>query len=157
MKTKKLSLVFFFFLCAYLLYSNATNTKKLDNNSEQLYGIDLCNAVFSSLQKEKLSPTTQSLLISGENAFPYNIILFSPAKNQTSFSDNTENNQNLVLQICMEDFFKAEETIINLAKFINTNNFSFNTYILISYGDRQIITKEIWFLVQMFFCLPYLI
>lgn len=142
MKTKKLLLVFLFFFLVCLLYSNTTHTKINNNNSEPLYGINLCNAVFSKLNKENLSPTTQSLIVGGENAFPYNIILFYPANNQTTLTDSSENNQNLVLQICMEDFFKAEETIINLAKFINTNNFSFNTYILISYGDRQIITKE---------------
>lgn len=142
MKTKKLLLVFLFFFLVCLLYSNTTNTKINNNNSEPLYGINLCNAVFSKLNKENLSPTTQSLIVGGENAFPYNIILFYPANNQTTLTDSSENNQNLILQICMEDFFKAEETIINLAKFINASSFSFNTYILLSYGDRQIITKE---------------
>ena len=137
MKIKKQLFFLSFLLFTTFLFPNAHHTKEQIN----LYGVELCDAVFNKLKAENLTPTTQSLVINGENTFPYNIIL-NYKINQTSFDTISENNKNLVIQLCMEDFFKAETSIIQLAKFIKENDFSYNISILLTYGDKQIVNKK---------------
>ena len=126
MKIKKQLFFLSFLLFTTFLFPNEQHIKEQIN----LYGVELCDAVFNKLKAENLTPTTQSLVINGENTFPYNIIL-NYKINQTSFDTISENNKNLVIQLCMEDFFKAETSIIQLAKFIKENDFSYNISILL--------------------------
>ena len=137
MKIKKQLFFLSFLLFSTFLFPNEKHATEQKN----LYGVELCDAVFNKLKTENLSPTTQSLIISGENTFPYNIIL-NYKINQNSFDSISENNNNLIIQLCMEDFFKAESSIIKLAKFIKENDFSYNISILFTYGDKQIVNKK---------------
>ena len=137
MKIKKQLFFLTFLLFSTFLFPNEKHATEQKN----LYGVELCDAVFNKLKTENLSPTTQSLIISGENTFPYNIIL-NYKINQNSFDSISENNKNLIIQLCMEDFFIAETSIIQLAKFIKENDFSYNISILFTYGDKQIVNKK---------------
>ena len=71
MKIKKQLFFLSFLLFTTFLFPN----EKHATEQKKLYGVELCDAVFNKLKIENLSPTTQSLIISGENTFPYNIIL----------------------------------------------------------------------------------
>lgn len=137
MKIKKLLFLLLFFLS--ISFTFAANANKVEQT--ELYGIELCDTIFSKLKKEGFSPITQSLIVNGENSFPYNIILNYKNKD-LDFEKNSDNNKNLIIQLCMEDFFVAESSIIKLIKFINENNFSYNISILFTYGDNQIINKK---------------
>ena len=88
MKIKKQLFFLSFLLFTTFLFPNEQHTKEQIN----LYGVELCDAVFNKLKAENLTPTTQSLVINGENTFPYNIIL-NYKINQTSFDTISENNK----------------------------------------------------------------
>ena len=72
--------------------------------NSRLAGIELCSDVHSFLKKNGFSPSTQSLLASGENTFPYNIIVtFSPEQNTSPenlllifFQDDVPDNQEII-------------------------------------------------------------
>ena len=66
-------------LCCILIFLFSSLAFANNNKST---GIELCGEVHSFLKKNGFSPISQSLVVSGENAFPYNIIVtFSPEQN----------------------------------------------------------------------------
>ena len=97
---------------------------------QQKTGEDLCNQVFSYLSKKGLSPYSQSIINGGTNNFPYNIILSFPSTQQKT-------SNNLTLCFKLEEILKNKDYIVELSKYINQNNFDYNIFILIAYGESQ--------------------
>ena len=99
-----------------------------------LAGIELCSSVHSFLKKNGFSPSTQSLLASGENTFPYNIIVtFSPEQNTSPdnlllifFQDDVPENQKLIKE-CLQSIKEAE--------------YPFTVSALFAYGEKQKLQK----------------
>lgn len=123
---KNILLVIIFFLCFQFL-----SAQKFNKN---LNGVELCDYVYNYLKDNKLSPQSQSLLSSGTNQFPYNILL--------NFYSLNNNSKNLVLNFPIEEFEYSKNIIIELASFIEKNHFPFDTTILLSYGDSPKLSKS---------------
>jgi len=83
--------------------------------NSRLAGIELCSDVHSFLKKNGFSPSTQSLVASGENTFPYNIIVtFSPEQNTSPenlllifFQDDVPDNQEIIKE-SLEEIKKSK-------------------------------------------------
>lgn len=99
-------------------------------SAQQKTGEDLCNQVFSYFSKKGLSPYSQSIINGGTNNFPYNIILSFPSTQQKT-------SNNLTLCFKLEEILKNKDYIVELSKYINQNNFDYNIFILIAYGESQ--------------------
>lgn len=90
-------------------------------------GIQLCDNMFSFLKKNKINPQAQYLLSSGENSFPYNILI------SNSIEDSEEN---LVLAFKMEQAFENQQLILDTITTLNFSNVSYT--ILLSYGENNL-------------------
>lgn len=102
--------------------------------NSRLTGIELCNDVHSFLKKNGFSPSTQSLLASGENTFPYNIIVtFSPEQNTSP--------ENLLLIFFQDDVPKNQEIIKDSLEAIKNANYPFTITALFAYGEKQKLVK----------------
>lgn len=99
-----------------------------------LFGQELSNSIYNNLRKNGYSPKTQSLVISGENNFSYNILL--------DFPSEEESEKNLALVFFQDDFESNSREIFKALDYINKNKYSFDIHILLSYGDKQIIQKQ---------------
>ena len=97
-------------------------------------GIELCSQVHSFLKTNGFSPSSQSLVISGENTFPYNIIVTFTAEQQTS-------PENLLLVFFQEDILKNQGIIKESLKRIKEANYPFTVTVLFAYGEKQKIQK----------------
>lgn len=98
-------------------------------------GIELCNEVHSFLKKSGFSPESQSLVISGENTFPYNIIVrISPEQNTSP--------ENILLVFFQEDIPKNQLLIRESLKKIQEAHYPFSVTALFAYGERQILEKS---------------
>ena len=95
-----------------------------------LSGIELCSEVHSFLKKNGFSPYSQSLVISGENTFPYNIIVTFPAEQNTS-------PENLLLVFFQEDVPDNKELIKQCLKEIREGKYPFTVTALFAYGEKQ--------------------
>ena len=102
-----------------------------------LYGIELCDSVFNFLKKNGFSPVTQSLVASGENAFPYNINVNLPPANGNQA-------ENLVFVIHQEDVSDNQTAIKEILSVLyNTRSErDFNIIVLFAYGEKQKIEKQ---------------
>lgn len=103
---------------------------------ETLYGTELCSSVFNFLKKNGFSPATQSLVTSGENAFPYNVSVNFPSK------DGSEA-ENLIFIIPQEDVAE-NQTILKetlSALYNSRTDRNFNVIVLFAYGEKQKIEK----------------
>ena len=97
-------------------------------------GIELCNQVHSILKKNHFSPQLQSLVVSGENTFPYNIIVtFSPEQNTSP--------ENLLLVFFQDDIPQNQGIIIETLKRIKEANYPFSVSVLFAYGEKQRLEK----------------
>ena len=102
--------------------------------NSRLTGIELCSDVHSFLKKNGFSPLTQSLLASGENTFPYNIIVtFSPEQNTSP--------ENLLLIFFQDDVPKNQEIIKDSLEAIKNANYPFTITALFAYGEKQKLDK----------------
>ena len=102
--------------------------------NSRLTGIELCSDVHSFLKKNGFSPSTQSLLASGENTFPYNIIVtFSPEQNTSP--------ENLLLIFFQDDVPKNQEIIKDSLESIKNANYPFTITALFAYGEKQKLDK----------------
>ena len=102
--------------------------------NSRLTGIELCSDVHSFLKKNGFSPSTQSLLASGENTFPYNIIVtFSPEQNTSP--------ENLLLIFFQDDVPKNQEIIKDSLEAIKNANYPFTITALFAYGEKQKLDK----------------
>ena len=94
--------------------------------------ISLCNSIYKSLKEHKLSPDTQNLILNGDNAFPYNILLNFKGQGKS----------NLILVFFQEDAAENMEVIYKTVSFIKGLDTDTNITILFSYGEKQKIIKE---------------
>ena len=90
-----------------------------------LVGQELSNSIYNNLRKNGYSPKTQSLVISGENNFSYNILL--------DFPSEEESEKNLALVFFQDDFESNSREIFKALDYINKNKYSFDIHILLSY------------------------
>lgn len=124
-RIRKLFLAFIFSLLSFSLYSQ-------DNSN--LRGIELSNSVFNFLKSNKFSPYTQNLVTSGENTFPYNILVDIPAHTKTS--------TNLLLIFFQEDIVQNSLLLQKTFYFFKNTKFDFNITMLFSYGEKQKIERS---------------
>ena len=102
--------------------------------NSRLAGIELCSDVHSFLKKNGFSPSTQSLVASGENTFPYNIIVtFSPEQNTSP--------ENLLLIFFQDDVPDNQEIIKESLEEIKKANYPFTVTALFAYGEKQKLDK----------------
>ncbi len=104
------------------------------SQEKKVYGTELCNTVYDFLKKNGYSPLTQSLVTTGENAFPYNI--------SVKFTTNNENAENLVFVFAQDDVIENQDTIKFILSKLKTSNYSFNSTVLFAYGEKQKIEKQ---------------
>ena len=97
-------------------------------------GIDLCNSVFSYLQKENFNPIKQNLLSTGENTFPFNVVVNIDSEEKAS--------KNLILVFFQEDVLGNENVISDSITKIKDSKYQFNISILFAYGEKQIFSKQ---------------
>ena len=115
--------IIFFLTCSYAF---AKDTRPA--------GIELCSEVHSFLKRNDFSPAAQSLVISGENAFPYNIIVtFTPEQNTSP--------ENLILVFFQEDIPANQAIIKEALNKIRAANYPFTVTALFAYGEKQILEK----------------
>lgn len=101
----------------------------------------LCNEVYNFLKANKLSPTTQQLVSSASNQFPYNIqVDFETKKLPANSYFYTP--KNLYLVFFQEEVLENKEIFTSLAEFINQKDFGFNISFLFLYGENQLVTKD---------------
>lgn len=93
-------------------------------------GTELSTSVFSFLKKNGFSPETQSLVASGENAFPYNNIVH--------LSENQEYNENLLLIFFQEDVENNTTLIKNCINNLKEKQKDYNITLLFTYGNKQV-------------------
>ena len=99
-----------------------------------LSGVELCGEVHSFLKKNGFSPSSQSLVISGENSFPYNILVTFQARQNSS-------PENLVFVFFQEDVLKNQELIKEALNRIRDAEYPFTVTALFSYGEKQKLEK----------------
>ncbi len=118
-------------LCSILIFLFCSSA--FAKNS-RLTGIELCSEVHTFLQKNGFSPSTQSLVVSGENTFPYNIIVtFSPEQNTSP--------DNLLLIFFQDDFPDNKEIIKESLRAIKEAKYPFKITALFAYGEKQKLEK----------------
>lgn len=115
--------ILFFLTCSYAF---AKDTRPA--------GIELCSEVHSFLKRNDFSPAAQSLVVSGENTFPYNIIVtFTPEQNTSP--------ENLILVFFQEDIPANQVIIKEALNKIRAANYPFTVTALFAYGEKQILEK----------------
>ena len=118
-------------LCYILIFLFCTTAFA---QNKGLSGIELCSYVHSFLKQNSFSPASQSLVISGENTFPYNIIVTFPAKQNSS-------PENLLLVFFQDDVPDNQEIIKNSLKRIKEAEYPFTVTVLFAYGEKQKLEK----------------
>ena len=114
-------------LCSILILFFCSLVWAQDN---KLAGVELCSNVHSFLKKNGFSPVTQSLLASGENTFPYNIIVtFSPEQKTSP--------ENLLLIFFQDDIPSNQKLIKESLESIKNANYPFTVTALFAYGEKQ--------------------
>ena len=113
------------FLCSFTLFGQKNALK----------GIELSNSVFSFLKKCDFSPSTQSLVVSGENTFPYNIIV-------TLNPEQDTHTENLLLIFYQEDVANNQENLKKTLNSIRSQQYQFGIKVLFAYGEKQEIVKD---------------
>ena len=117
-----------FYILIFLFCSLASAQNKRPS------GIELCSEVHSFLKKNGFSPSSQSLVVSGENTFPYNIIVtFTPEQNTSP--------ENLLLVFFQEDIPNNQKIVSEALKQIREAKYPFTITALFAYGEKQKIEK----------------
>lgn len=118
-------------LCSILILFFCSLAWAQDN---RLAGIELCSNVHSFLKSNGFSPATQGLVLSGENTFPYNIIVtFSPEQNTSP--------DNLLLIFFQDDVPANQQIIKESLEAIKKANYPFTITALFAYGEKQKLEK----------------
>lgn len=119
-------------LCSIFLLFSALSPAF--SQEKKVYGTELCNTVYDFLKKNGYSPSTQSLVATGENAFPYNI--------SVRFNTNDEYAENLVFVFAQDDVIENQDAIKFILTKLKTSDYCFNTTVLFAYGEKQKIEKQ---------------
>lgn len=117
---KRLILLTIIFHCTYIFGQD----NSIQHSEPE--GISLCDQVFSTLKKAKCKPGVQPLVSSGENEFPYNILLSTEKK---------DSNDQIIFTFNIEDAYKNLDLIIDLENQLKEKDF--NSTILLVYGNKQ--------------------
>ena len=96
--------------------------------------VELCGQVHSFLKKNGFSPLSQSLVVSGENAFPYNIIVNFAAEQNSS-------PENLIIVFFQEDVLQNQKLIKESLTKIKEAQYPFTVTALFAYGEKQKLEK----------------
>ena len=118
-------------LCGIMIFLFCSLASAKNNN---LAGIELCSEVHSFLKKNGFSPSAQSLVVSGENTFPYNIIVNFTPEQKTS-------PENLILVFFQEDLPSNQQVIKEALTEIYNHNYPFAITVLFAYGEKQELEK----------------
>ena len=118
-------------LCSILILLTCSLAFARDNRTS---GIELCSEVHTFLKQNGFSPSAQSLVVSGENTFPYNIIVtFAPEQNSSP--------ENLLLIFFQEDVPQNQQVIKEALNKIRAADYPFTVTALFAYGEKQILEK----------------
>ncbi len=118
-------------LCTILILLSTSLAAAKEN---RLRGIELSTYVHTFLKQNGFSPAAQSLVVSGENTFPYNIIVtFTPKENSSP--------ENLLLVFFQEDLPDNKDTIGKVLKEIREKDYPFTISVLFAYGEKQILQR----------------
>ncbi len=118
-------------LCSILILLTCSLAFARDNRTS---GIELCSEVHTFLKQNGFSPSAQSLVVSGENTFPYNIIVtFAPEQNSSP--------ENLLLIFFQEDVPQNQQVIKEVLNKIRAADYPFTVTALFAYGEKQILEK----------------
>lgn len=113
----------------FLLLTFFVSISSLSANSNSEKGIDLCNSIYNFLNKYKFSPYVQNIITSGENTFPYNIIIDKNSKEK--------NNKNLIIVFFQDDVLSNKTNLIQILSYIKNASFDFNIKTIFVYGEKN--------------------
>lgn len=103
----------------------------------QTTGYEISNKVYETFNTKKVQIRTQDLVISGENQFPYNVIInFQSYGLPKSF-----NSKQLLLVIDQEQALKHKYLINYLIEYFQEHPKTYNATILLACGDNPELTK----------------
>lgn len=118
----------------FLLLTFFVSISSLSANTNSEKGIDLCNSVFDFLNKNKFSPYAQNIITSGENTFPYNIIIDK--------NSNEKTNKNLIIVFFQDDVLSNKINLIKILSYIKNASFNFNIKTIFVYGEKTSFQNE---------------
>ncbi len=120
-----------FLIISSLTFSLSAKTDDIST----LKGVNLSNEVYNFLKAEKYTPLTQTLVTNGNNIFPYNVYL--------KFNSQKITDKNLLLIIHQEQMIENKNVVLEILSFIKNLECDSNISVLFSYGDKQIIQKQV--------------
>ena len=104
----------------------------------QISGYNLSTQVYQEFKDSKARIRTQNLVNSGENQFPFNVLVsFQSSIRTTSFSS-----KHLLFVIDQEQALKHSDTIKTIISSLEQKNFDFSTTILFTYDDTPSVIKK---------------
>jgi len=106
----------------------------LQAETAQKTGLELSDSVFSLLKNNAFEPETQSLITSGENSFPYNVIV--------NLNKPDIEKENLILVFFQEDIEDNSKIILQFLRDIKKRQYDFNITLLFTYGDRPVFNNK---------------
>lgn len=118
MNSHRKSLIFTIFFSLFLAIANAQTNPT---------GTDLCDSFYNYLVEKNHHPQAQSLVSSGINTLPYNIIVNFPAK-------DTVSDDNLIFVFNMNEAYEYRDLYNSFFSSVLPQNF--NISFLFSYGDN---------------------
>lgn len=130
MKFRRLFVVFLLLFCSLFFKLSAT-----ESHISTLKGVNVSNNIYSFLKKNGYNPLTQSLINNGNNPFPYNIYL--------NFNKENAQKSNLILIFQQEQLVSNLQLLLDTLTFIQQEELTGNITVLLSYGDKQVIEKQI--------------
>ena len=122
------------FLCYLLIFLFCSG--HVFAQSERKTGLELSDSINSFLKKNGYSPYNQSLVISGENAFPYNVIVTFKSHEQRI------SHENLLLVFFQDDVIEKQDTIKAILNELSQKEYSFDITVLFAYGEKQELEKQ---------------
>lgn len=123
-----------FFFLTFLSLFLLSETLLFANTS----GYEISNQVYNKFYEKKLKISTQNIVVSGENQFPFNIIVqFNSKKSNNDFFT-----KKLLFVVDQEQSLKNPELIKNLIEILKKSSYDFDLELLFSYGDNQKVLKQ---------------
>ena len=92
-------------------------------------GTALCDEMFTFLQKNEVHPQVQTLVSSGTNNLPYNIIV-------NFYPEDIKSEHNLVILFNMDDAYNNKSILIPIIELLKGQNF--NSSVVLCYGSSRI-------------------
>lgn len=101
-------------------------------------GYEISSKIYNKFYKKDLNIRTQNLISSGQNQFPFNVIIFFRGNNNSKdfFS------KQVLFVIDQEQALQKTEFVENLIENLQKSSYDFDIQILLSYGDNQKVLKR---------------